>query len=566
MQHLIKDNNDKYYQQIVNFANVAILRFDKEFRITDFTGNSSKIFGFTENEVIGKSLYETIVPQYESTGRDLKKLIKEILKSIKTYEYNVNQNITKNGERIWMQWYNSEIRDDKNEFTGVLSIGIDITDRINTEMALKESEERFRYLSNLTFEGILIHDNGIILDCNLSFESQIGYSRKELLGMQLFDKLIPRRFHKLLKQNMMIDSIQYEAEAIHRDGTVIPISIESRSTIHGNKHVRVAAIRNISELKKTINELDQYKNHLEELVKKRTLELKQQSITLKERNEELETILEELKETQSHLVQSEKMASLGALLAGISHEINNPVNFIYAGVNSIIKDFQDLSIVFDFLKTTDEKFIDLNTFLIKLKDLKKETEFETAYKATSETILDIKLGASRIKEIVDSLSKFSRLDVEKWKIANIHEEIEDVLVLLKNRYKHHIEIIKNYHSSLPLVECYPGKLNQVFMNIINNAIDAIDSESGKITIKTDFTSNKVQVSIKDTGKGIKEEDKSKIFDPFFTTKDVGYGLGLGLSICYSIIQEHKGEIKVKSKLNHGTEFIILVPIVQTKTD
>ncbi|MGD2036161.1 MAG: PAS domain S-box protein, partial [Bacteroidales bacterium] len=516
------------------------------------------------NEVIGKSLYETIVPQYESTGKDLSKLIKDILKSTKTYEYNVNQNITKDGKRIWMQWYNSEIRNDKNEFTGVLSIGIDITDRVHAEMALKESEERFRTLSNLTFEGILIHDNGIILDCNYSFESQIGYSRKELIGMQLFDKLIPPELHKSMRQKMMVDSVQYEAEAIHKDGSIIPISIESRSTMLGNKRVRVAAIRNISELKKTISELDQYKNHLEELVKQRTRELKKKSNILKERNEELHTILEELKEAQDHLVQSEKMASLGALLAGIAHEINNPVNFIYAGVNSIIKDFQDLSMVLEYINTLDENSPDAETYLKKITGLKKEAEFEIAYKAIMETMQDIKLGASRIKEIINGLSKFSRLDTEKWKTTNIHDEIEDVLVLLKNKYKHHIDIRKKYDESLPLVECYPGKLNQVFMNIINNAIDAIDKEHGIITIKTDHTADKVQVSVKDTGKGIKEEARSKIFDPFFTTKDVGHGLGLGLSISYSIIQEHNGEIQVKSEVDKGTEFIIGIPAKQAK--
>ena len=558
------DNVNDHYQQIVNFANVAILRFNKDFIITDFTGNSTKIFGFTKEEVIGKSLYDTIVPQYESTGRDLNELIKDIIKSTKTYEYNVNQNITKDGKRIWMQWYNSEIKDDKGKSTGVLSIGIDITDRVNAETALKESEERFKTLSNLTFEGILIHDNGVIIDCNYSLENQIGYSREELIGTQMLEKLVPEKFHKLMKDNMQIESIQYEAEAIHKDGTIIPISIESRKAMLGNKLVRVAAIRNISILKKNIEELDRYKNHLEEIVKKRTQELKQQSNTLKKRNKELHTTLKELKEAQNHLVQSEKMASLGVLLAGIAHEINNPVNFIYAGVNSIIKDFEDLSDILNYLRTLDQESNSEEILLEKIKQKVKENELGTTYNAINETLYDIKLGASRIKEIIEGLSKFSRLDTEKYKMTNIHDEIEDVLILLKNKYKHNIEIRRNYDESIPLVECNPGKLEQVFMNIINNAIDAVGNEPGTITIKTGCTSSKVHISIKDTGKGIPEKIKSKIFDPFFTTKDVGYGLGLGLSICYSIIQEHKGEIKVYSGLNKGTEFIITVPIEQSK--
>ena len=235
--------SDNYYQQIVNFANVAILRFNKDFIITDFTGNSTKIFGFTKKEIIGKSLYDTIVPPYESTGRNLNTLINDIIKSTKTYEYNVNQNITKDGKRIWMQWYNSEINNKDGELIGVLSIGIEITDRINAETALKESEERFKTLSNLTFEGIIIHNNGVIMDCNYSLENQTGYSREELIGTQILDKLVPKKYHKLVKEKLLQDSAQYEAEAIHKDGTIIPISIESRSAMLGNKLLRVSLRR-----------------------------------------------------------------------------------------------------------------------------------------------------------------------------------------------------------------------------------------------------------------------------------------------------------------------------------
>ena len=732
LNRIINKKEEKYYKQIVHAANVAIVKFNNKFIISDFTGNSEKIFGFRKEEVIGKSLFGTIVPPVESTGRDLEKMIEDIVESVESYEYNVNENIKKGGEKIWMQWYNSEIRDEKNELTGILSIGINVTDRINTEIALKESQERFKTLSNLTFEGILIHDNGIILDCNLSFERQIGYQRDELIGMQIFDKLIPERYRDLMFQNITNDFSQYEAEAVHKDGTIIPISIESKRVKVGNKYVRVAAVRNISELKKTINELDNYKKLLEEKVKKRTGELKHQNeilqlernqlrtiidhipdliyikdresrflnvnarlielfkkdnlndvigkndfdffkaryakkyysdeqnifktgqpiinneelsvdefnhqiyisttkvplmdrngniiglvgigrnITdriiaekklqvqaknleesnslleernkrienlnveltnfnkkletannaLQERKEELETTLDQLKQAQTHLIQSEKMASLGVLVAGIAHEINNPVNFVYAGVNSVIKDFDDVKHVVDRIINIEDSIKSLEEFLANLNELKEVNEFDVAYKSIEETLNDIKLGATRIKEIVAGLSRFSRIESENWKKADLHEEIESVLVLLKNKYKHHIKIIKNYDDKLPLVECYPGKLNQVFMNIINNAIDAINGKNGTIAITTGIKSDIVNISIHDTGKGIGEDIKTKIFDPFFTTKDVGLGLGLGLAISYTIIQEHGGEIIVNNKQIKGTEFIIKIPIHQ----
>lgn len=691
----IKEND--YYKQIVNLANVAIVKFDKDFIITDFTGNAEVIFGFKKQEVVGRSLYDTIVPRTESTGRDLEKLINNIVKNIASYEYNVNENITREGKRIWIQWYNSEIRNKNNELTGVISIGINITDRVNAENALKESEERFKKLSNLTFEGVLIHDNGIILDCNLTFEKQTGYSREELIGMNFFDKLLPKKFHKLILQKMKSGAAQYEAEAKHKNGRVFPVTIESRSTKIGNKRVRVAAIRNISELKRTIVELDAYNNRLEEIVRERTEELNARNDLLKfERNQlrtiidnipdliyikdkesrilnanlrhvhhlkknrlddvigktdfdfyenryaemyfsdeqmifrtgrpvinkeelsinefgkhiylsttkvplkdqkgsiigivgigrditgkksaenklkvqakklrdkkvELEATLDQLKKAQSQLIQSEKLASLGILLAGIAHEINNPVNFIYAGVNSIIKDFEDIKVVIDGIDDLEKNSIGNTSLSKKIEELKNEREFDLAYEAINETLQDIKLGATRIKEIIEGLSRFSRLETEDWKLANLHEEIDNVLILLKNKYKHNIEIVKDYDPSLPVLECYPGKLNQVFMNIINNAIDAIEDKRGKITIKTGVSSGMVNVVIKDTGTGIGKEAKPKIFDPFFTTKEAGFGLGLGLAISYSIIQEHNGEITVKSESGKGTEFTVRIPVAQ----
>ncbi len=714
---------ETYYQQIVNLANVAIVKFDTELIIKDFTGSAEKIFGFKKKEVIGKTLFDTIVPKTESaTGRDLEKLITNIANNIQHFQYNINENITKDGKTLWMQWQNSEIKDPTGKTIEFLSFGIDITDRRNMEATLKESEERFKTLSNLTFEGIIIHDNGIILDCNLSFEKQVGYSREELLGVNIIEKLIPENFKDIVKKNITQEVSAYEAEAIHKSGEIVPISIESKCSKIDNRCIRVAAVRNISELKKTIRELDNYKNKLEEIVKERTLELKNKNetlrfernqlrtiidnipdtiyikdiksrflnankkeleylkqqqlkdivgktdfdfynkdfasgyfkdeqdiletgtaiinkeelclnehgetvylsttkvplrdkngeiigivgigkdisdkkiaddklktqaknleerakkietlnteltgfnkklefanIALQERKEELETILEQLKTTQTQLVQSEKMASLGVLVAGIAHEINNPVNFIYAGVNSVIRDFDDIESVISKINQLSDKTNTIKKFLDGFDKLKNEYELDVAKNAIKETLHDIKLGANRIKEIVTGLSHFSRLETENWKKANVHEEIDNVLILLKNKYKHHIEIIKNYDENLPMVDCYPGKLNQVFMNIINNSIDAIDKKSGKIFITSSLSNKNVYISIKDTGKGISENEKSKIFDPFYTTKDVGNGLGLGLSISYSIVQEHNGNIEVKSKQNEGTEFIISLP-------
>jgi PAS domain S-box-containing protein len=568
------DNHGDYYRQIVSLANVAIVKFSRDMIITDYTGNSENIFGYKKQEVIGKSLDETIVPKFDSTGNDLDKLMKNLIHNTHKFEYNINENKTKDGKIIWMQWYNTKIKDKRNHLTGILSIGIDITNLINTEIALKESEERFKKLSNLTFEGILIHDNGIILDCNLSFERQIGYSREELVGANFLKKLIPACYHEILFEKFKKNTAEYEIEAIHKDGTIIPISIVSRKTKIRNKVVRVAAIRNISDLKRTILELDKYKNHLEELVFKRTekigtlnnelnksnKKIRDANSVLRENKKELESALLRLKNAQLHLVQSEKMASIGILTAGIAHEINNPVNFVYTGVNSLRKDFDDIKPIFEEINLIDNNTERKDLAFKRIEELKKIHDFETAFTAISETLEDIKTGATRISEIVAGLGRFSRFESEKWKKSNLHDELNGVLILLKNKYKYRIEIVKKYDNNLPEIECFPGKLNQVFMNILSNAMDAIEGQKGIISIETGLSEGMAIVSIKDNGKGISDEDKLKIFDPFFTTKEIGYGMGLGLAISYSNIQEHHGEIIVNSSVGLGTEFIIKIPV------
>ena len=304
------------------------------------------------------------------------------------------------------------------------------------------------------------------------------------------------------------------------------------------------------------------KKYLDLKVQERTAEVVTQkqeiekiNVELNKQKEELQKTLENLKQAQGQLVQSEKMASLGQLVAGIAHEINNPVNFISAGVDSLSTNLEEIKQVLDvYHRITSTNVAEK---LKEIEVLKEKVEYKEAIREINDLIESIKNGTNRTIEIVRGLRTFSRLDEDILKMADIHEGLDSTLILLHNKYKNRIEIVKSY-GNLPLIECYPGQLNQVFMNIISNAIDAID-EKGIITISTSASNKLIQVSIKDTGQGIPENIRQKIFDPFFTTKGVGKGTGLGLSICQSIIEKHKGNIKVKSEEGKGTEFIISLP-------
>jgi len=201
--------------------------------------------------------------------------------------------------------------------------------------------------------------------------------------------------------------------------------------------------------------------------------------------------------------------------------------------------------------------------LNEIENIKEQIDYKQAIREINKLIESIKNGTERTTQIVNGLRTFSRLDEHVLKIADIHEGLDSTLILLRNRYKSRIEINKAY-GDIPSVECFPGQLNQVFMNIISNSIDAI-KDKGVITISTSKLNGFIQINIKDSGSGMPENITAKIFDPFYTTKEVGEGTGLGLSISHGIIEKHGGSIKVQSEEGKGSEFIINLPLTQEKT-
>ncbi len=291
-------------------------------------------------------------------------------------------------------------------------------------------------------------------------------------------------------------------------------------------------------------------------------EKKLQSILENEKKskDELGNALESLKSAQSQLVHSEKMASLGQLTAGIAHEINNPINFISSGMVSLKMSIESLREISEEYTRIDEGD-DPDDVLESIKELKEEHEYEEIVDELDDLINDINYGVQRTIEIVKGLRVFSRLDEEEAKNANVNENIDATLTLLRNKTKGKIEITKHYDDSMNEIECYPGQLNQVFMNILNNAVQAMPEEKkdGEITIYTEEANDEVFVRIKDNGIGIPDEIKNRIWEPFFTTKEVGGGTGLGKSITYGNNEKHGGKIDLSREVGKGTEFVITLP-------
>lgn len=281
-------------------------------------------------------------------------------------------------------------------------------------------------------------------------------------------------------------------------------------------------------------------------------------------NNELSLTLTNLKSAQAQLVDAEKMASLGQMTAGIAHELNNPINFVSGNITPLKRDIDDIFQVIEQLETISPDDSELHEKVRGIHQLSKELELPFIRSEIGQLLKGIEDGANRTSAIVRGLRVFSRLDEDALKKADVNECLISTLIILKSNMRGEATIIEDLDESMKEISCFPGKLNQVFMNIINNAVQATaglgrTKEERKIWITTRFEPELVTIRIKDNGVGIPDDVKQRIFDPFFTTKEVGEGTGLGLSIVLGIINDHHGKIEVESQEGVGTEFIITLP-------
>ena len=531
--------SEAQFRRLVEHANDLIWASELDSTLTYLSPAFETMFGYP----VSDWLHQSFCPLVHSD--DLPHLMTFINQVIETGECATGiefRHPTKSGEWHWVMSNVWPVKDDEDNVIGLQGILRDITERKQSEAMLQQQQSQIKsILDNIPHIAWLKDQEGHFIAVNQPFAEACGVSCPEIVGLT-DNQLWP-----------------VELAQAYRTDDLKVMQSRQRQQIEENMVNSTGETRWIETYKTPIfddkNQVMGTAGIAQDVTERKNLEIK---LTLQTRA--LKKALKRLKTTQSKVIQAEKMSSLGEMVGGIAHEINNPVNFISANIihaEGYIKDL--LELIHLYQQQYPEPVKDIQA-------LTEDIELDYIEEDLKKILQSMNVGTKRIQDIVLSLRNFSRLDEAELKEVDLHQGIDNTLLVLNNRLQkiqgNPIEVIKEY-GQLPQVTCYPGQLNQVFMNLIENAIDALDkrTEEKLIRIKTAIVdSDWVAIYISDNGMGIPDKIKGKIFDPFFTTKPVGQGTGLGLSSSYQIVTEvHGGTIQCNSILGEGTEFMIKIP-------
>jgi two-component system NtrC family sensor kinase len=463
------------------------------------------------------------------------------------------------------------------------------------EKGEQQNKEKISFLAaivNQASESIIATDReGKILYANLATEKMFGYDAQELVGKEL--EVLATTLYKERIQKEIFNAGAcgrlWEGELLNRrsDGRLFYVSASVSKMVdkdgkfialvwfqrditqtkrYQEEMIRIErekteSLRILHENETAINRnLNRAKRELQE----KNLELEKRTYELEGEKKRLKQAYEKLNQMQAQLLQSEKLASLGQLSAGVAHELNNPISFVHSNLGTLGEYVNDIKSLLEKYSKIERVLKDNRCgaeFIREIKAQKEQMGLDSIMEDFDKIISESKEGTERVKNIIQSLKDFSHRGKGELEMADINKGIESTLNIAWNELKYKASVKKKY-GTLPEIECYPQQLNQVFMNLLVNAAQAIKNQ-GEIFVSTYQMGNNVVAEISDTGVGIPKENLKRIFEPFFTTKEVGKGTGLGLSVVYGIIHKHKGKIEVESEVNKGSTFRVILPIKQS---
>ena len=515
LQELTRERN--FISAVLNTAGALVIVLDTNGTIVRFNRACEVSSGYRVDEVVGKKIWDILLNPDDATlfRREFEKM-----GSSRSATHMETALRTKDGQSRSISWSNTVILDASDKVEYIVTAGIDITVRKKFEESLRISEERFRSLVENANDIIFsLTPEGDISYVSPRFTELLGYAVRDYLGTHFTDVFhsddmtaSKRWFENELKGKGKPGAIEFRL--IHSDGSIHWFLVNSSVIFDesGKAIEMIGVAHDFTDMRKVLDDL--------------------------------EAANRSLKETQSQLVQSEKMASLGMLVAGIAHEINTPIGAVNSMHDTLFRAINRMKEVVEQRITNDPEV---------------EKALANMFNIIENANNVIQNGTNRVIEIVRRLRSFARLDEADLKEADIHEGLEDTLTLIHHEIKHDIKIIRNF-GEIPRITCYPGQLNQVFLNLLINAKQAI-SGKGEIRISTSHDNGEIRVAFQDNGSGISKTDLENIFDPGFTTKGSGVGTGLGLSICYQIIHDHNGRIEVESLPGVGSTFTVVLPVV-----
>ncbi|MGB7159862.1 MAG: ATP-binding protein, partial [Tepidisphaeraceae bacterium] len=425
------------------------------------------------------------------------------------------------------------------------------TRRRLSEDVLRQNEERHRAVMEQAAEGIYLVDLNTkrIVDANPAFERLLGYAHGEALNTSVYDLVndTPAGIDERL-QHLVETGAPTRGERTYRrkDGALVDVGVSGAVISYGSRHVACTVVHDITVRKRFERELHEKNRQLEEAIGS-------------ERDAH-----EQLKRAQSQLVQSEKLIGLGQMVAGVAHEINNPLSFVANNVAVLQRDARSLCELLKLYENADALIAERNgELLASIRALSDRVDLPYTIANLDDMLARSRDGLRRIQQIVKDLRDFARLDESDLTAVDLNAGVESTVNIIQGHAKKKRVTIERRLEPLPLVTCHPAKVNQVVMNLVSNAIDACP-EGGRVTIITGANGNQARIEVSDTGPGVPDSIRQRIFDPFFTTKPPGEGTGLGLSISYGIVKDHDGTIEVTNPPEGGARFVVTLPMTRVQ--